>query len=246
MRILTLDIETSPNEAFVWGLFNENIPLARLRASGYTLCWAAKWYGEKEVMFDSIYKSGEQKMLKRIHKLMEEADAIVHYNGTRFDVPTLNREFIIHGMLPPAPSKQIDLLRTARSQFRFVSNKLEYVVEALGIGKKTSVAFEDWVKCLEGDPKAWAKMEKYNKQDVRLTEKLYDEFKPWIKNHPNHSLYGTEGLVCPNCGGHHHQRRGYTYTKAGKYQRLQCTDCGAWFRAGINSAPKHMDRYTAI
>ena len=30
MKILLLDTETSPNTAFVWGLFNENIPLARL------------------------------------------------------------------------------------------------------------------------------------------------------------------------------------------------------------------------
>ncbi len=88
-------------------------------------------------MFDSIQKSGKQKMLDSVHKLLDEADAIVHYNGSRFDIPILHKEFLLAGMPPPAPAKQIDLLQVARRQFRFVSNKLDYVSQALGLGSKT-------------------------------------------------------------------------------------------------------------
>ncbi len=45
-------------------------------------------------MFDSVYKSDRKSMLKSIHSLMDEADAIVHYNGNRFDIPMLNKEFL--------------------------------------------------------------------------------------------------------------------------------------------------------
>ena len=31
-------------------------------------------------------------------------------------------------------------------------------------------------------------MEEYNIQDVQLTEALYLEMRPWIKNHPNLSI----------------------------------------------------------
>jgi predicted RecB family nuclease len=36
------------------------------------------------------------------------------------------------------------------------------------------------LKCEAGDESAWKRMRAYNKQDVRLTESLFDEFRPWI------------------------------------------------------------------
>ena len=113
MKILTLDIETAPNTANVWGLFKENIPLQRLTESGYILCWSAKWLGEKEIYFNSLHESNKEDMLQQIHNLLGEADSVVHYNGTRFDIPWLNREFAEVHFAPPAPYHQIDLLRDA-------------------------------------------------------------------------------------------------------------------------------------
>lgn len=233
MRILLLDIETAPNVAYVWGLFKENIPLQRLVSSGYVLCWAAKWLGEEEIFFDSIHKSREKVMLKSIHKLLEEADAVVHYNGSNFDIPTLNKEFLLHGLTPPSTYKQIDLLQTARKQFRFTSNKLDYVADALGVGKKFKhMGFELWIQCMAKDDDAWIQMEEYNKQDVNLLEKVYSIFLPWIKNHPNLGLFkGAD--VCPNCGGKHLQKRGKAYTAASSYQRFRCRDCGTWSRSRL-------------
>ena len=231
MKILLLDIETSPNTAYVWGLWKQNISLSALQESSTVLCWAAKWLGEKEVMFDSVYQSKPEKMLKRIHALISEADAVVHYNGTKFDMPTLNKEFLLHGMEPPAPYKQIDLLRTMRSQFRFPSNKLDYVADKLGFGNKHETSFQLWIDCMNNDPKAWKQMERYNKHDVILLEKVYKRVLPWIKSHPNHNLHSGEEHVCPNCGGTKIQRRGTARTISGSYQRYQCQDCGTWSRS---------------
>jgi DNA polymerase elongation subunit (family B) len=231
MKILLLDIETAPNVAYVWGLFKENIPLQRLVDSGYVLCWSAKWYGEYEIMFDSIFQSKPRTMLKRIHALLEEAEAVIHYNGNSFDIPTLNKEFLLNRMTPPSPAKQIDLLNTARSRFRFVSNKMDYIAQALGIGKKKHVSFETWLGCMNKDAEAWAQMEEYNREDVVILEGIYEEFKPWIKNHPNVVLYtGMEEDACPACGGTDLKRRGFSYTSNGRYQRYRCSDCGHWSR----------------
>jgi DNA polymerase elongation subunit (family B)/predicted RNA-binding Zn-ribbon protein involved in translation (DUF1610 family) len=236
MKILLLDIETAPNTAYVWGLFKENIPLQRIIDSGYVMCWAAKWLGEEEMFFGSIHHSRPKTMLKAIHRLLEEADAVVHYNGTRFDIPTLNKEFLLHGMNPPSTYKQVDLLNTARQRFRFTSNKLDYVAKALGVGKKTDHAgFQLWVDCMAGDPAAWGEMEEYNKNDVVLLEEVYYKFLPWIKGHPNTGLYeGAEDNTCPNCGGTHLVKRGFSFTVTNKYQRYQCRDCGTWSRSRKN------------
>ncbi len=235
MKLLLLDIESSPNTAYVWKLFKETIPLARLIESSEVLCWSAKWVGEKKVMFDSIYNSSPKKMLSSIHKLLDEADAVIHFNGKAFDIPTLNKEFLIYGFAPPSPYKQIDLINTARSQFRFTSNKLDYICQRLGLGKKTETDFKLWIDCMDKDPKAWKKMEEYNKNDVIMLENLYHKLLPWIKNHPNYSLYLQRDTLCPNCGSAHYQKRGYYYTNALRYQRYQCTGCGTWFRDKNNN-----------
>lgn len=233
MKILHIDIETAPNIAYIWGLWNQNINLSHIIQSGYTMCWAAKWHGEKKVYFKSIKvnKSGKikdsKKMLKGIWELLNEADVVVHYNGKKFDIPTLNKEFLIHKMPPPNPYHQIDLLKVARKEFRFTSNKLDYVSQILGLdGKVKHIGFKLWVQCMAGCKKAWRDMEKYNKQDVVLLEEVYNKLLPWIKDHPNHALYtDTDRPVCPNCGSESVKKNGIETTKSVKYQRYKCNNC---------------------
>lgn len=221
MKILLLDIETSPNTAHVWGLWQQNVGINQLLESSYVMCWAAKWYGEKTIHFG--------KDLKKIYNMINEADVVIHYNGKKFDMPTLNKEFLLHGWTPPAPYKQIDLLRVVRSQFRFPSNKLDYVAQRLGLGKKVShEGHELWIKCMAGDAAAWKRMEKYNKHDVVLLEKVYNKLLPWIKGHPNHNIYGNSDHNCPTCGSNSLQRRGFNHSITGTSQRFQCTKCGSW------------------
>ncbi len=208
--------------------------------SSKTLCYAAKWLGEEDIYFDSVQQSKPKTMLKGIHGLLESADAVIHYNGTKFDIPTLNKEFLLSKLLPPSPYKQIDLLRVVRSNFRFPSNKLDYVSQRLGLGKKHAHEGHDlWVKCMNGDKDAWKRMEEYNIQDVVLLESLYDNLLPWIKNAPNRNLY-QDITGCPTCGSTHLQKRGTAVSTTGTYQRYQCRDCGSWSQ-GTKSVKKSVE-----
>lgn len=234
MKILLLDIETSPNTAYVWSLWKENIPLARLIESSEVMCYSAKFFGEEGVYFDSIYRSKTKNMLNGIHSLLDEADVVIHYNGKQFDIPCLNKEFLIYGMEPPSGYKQIDLLTTVRSQFRFTSNKLDYVSQRLGLGKKHETDFQLWVDCMKRDSEAWKRMESYNIQDVLLLEKLYEKLRPWVKGHPNIGLY-TEVSCCPTCGTNRIKKDGHYYTSTRRYQRYRCKECKASFRDKSNN-----------
>ena len=78
MKILLLDIETSPNTAHVWGLWQQNVSINQLMESSYVLCYAAKWLNGDDVFFDSVHKSKPKAMLKGIHALLESADAVIH------------------------------------------------------------------------------------------------------------------------------------------------------------------------
>lgn len=238
MKILTLDIETSPNLAHVWGIWQQNVGLPQLLESTEVLCWAAKWYGEDEILFSSSFGDGKAEMVVKMWRLLDEADVVVHYNGQKFDIPHLNREFLELDMTPPSPFKQVDLLKTSKNQFRFPSNKLDYIVQELGLGQKVKHAGHKlWVDCLMGDPKAWAKMEEYNREDVVITEKLYDRYLPWIKGVPNAAVYldeTTGKMVCPGCGSIETIKEGYAYTNLSKFQQYKCKDCGKWFRGREN------------
>lgn len=248
MKILLLDIETAPHKVFAWGLFKQDIYIDSIQDPGYTLCWAAKWYGEKEIMFSSIHKDGHQSMLRQIYKLLDEADAVIHYNGTKFDIPTLNQEFLKAGFAPPSPVIEIDLLRTVRRRFRLPSNKLDYVSQYLNLGTKVKhKGMGLWRDCMAGDEKSWSIMEEYNKKDVALLEDLYEEIKPWVTNHPNHALF-TDGeeMVCPNCGSNHLQKRGFYYTKTLRYQRYRCMDCGSWHRSRTTDLPTEKRKVVVV
>ena len=228
MKILFLDLETSPNLAYVWGLWNQNVSINQMVNSTEVICFGARWYGQRKVQFSSVHHDGKANMLKAIHELLDEADAVVGWNSAAFDMKHLRREFIENDMLPPSPTKDIDLMKTARNQFKFPSNKLDYVAQKLGIGQKVKHSgFELWTKCMAGDDKAWREMKKYQLQDVNLLVELYEKMLPWIKTHPVHL---SEGLVCTNCGSGHLQARGLARTASGAYQRYQCQGCGKWLR----------------
>jgi len=246
MKILHLDIETAPNTVYSWGLWNQNIGINQIVEPGYTLCWAAKWHDSKEMFFNSMHQSNEVDMLEEVWHLLDEADAVVHYNGEKFDIPTLNREFIRMGWEPPSPYHQIDLLRIVRQRFKFPSNKLDYVAQALGLGgKEKHVGMTLWTGCMAGDEQSWKKMESYNRQDVKLLPKLYTKLLPWIKNHPNHALYTSETRpVCPNCGSVHIKKNGVEHTKTLTYQRYKCTECLTPIRGRTNIVDK--DKRKAI
>jgi hypothetical protein len=170
-------------------------------------------------------------MLKRIHKLLDEADVVVTHNGIKFDLPTLNKEFLLKGFAPPSPYKQVDTLLACRKLYRFPSNKLDYVAQSLGLGNKVKHSgFDLWVKCMGGDREAWKEMEEYNRQDVILLESVYKKILPWMPNHPNRSAHDSDPC-CPNCGSHSYQKRGTQLTKIQRYVRYQCKECGHWFRS---------------
>ena len=240
MRILLIDIETAPNTAHVWGLWQQNVSIKQLMESSYTLCWAAKWLGNSKVIFNSVYKSSEEDMLGELWHLLNDADVVIHYNGSKFDIPTINKEFLLKGYTPPSPYKQIDLLKITRRTFKFPSNKLDYVCHALGLGEKVPhIGHELWVKCMGNDPASWRQMEKYNKGDVVLLEKLYNELLPWITTHPNYALYtNSDRPICTNCGSAHLQSRGTAFTGTQRYRRFQCVDCSTWVRTRFTEVDK--------
>jgi DNA polymerase elongation subunit (family B) len=193
-KVLFLDIETKPLKAWVWGTYDQNIPLEMLIEDWSVLSWSAKWAGsaESEVIYmDNRKKKGEalvddKKLLQPLWKLMDEADIIIAQNGDRFDLPKLQARFIEHDMGCPSEFSTIDTLKLGR-KFGFTSHKLAYMTEKLNKKYKKQdhsdfKGFKLWNECIAGNMKAWKSMELYNKYDVLSLEELFLKLSEFIKN----------------------------------------------------------------
>lgn len=230
MKTVFLDIEISPTLATVWGLFKQNIGINQITGNSEVLTWVAKVHGERELHDGSLMRDGKRRMLRRMHKLLSEADAVVTWNGNSFDLKVLNKEFLLLGLSAPSPFKSVDLLAVARKRFRFTSNKLDYVAGQLGLGHKVKHRGHDlWLECMARKREAFDEMLAYNRQDVVLLERIYDRMGSWVTGRPNASVEG--GHVCPKCGSERLQRRGYHASATRRYARFQCRDCHGWSTA---------------
>lgn len=237
MKLLAIDIETTPNVVYTWGLYDQNVGENQIVSTTEILCFAAKWLGDKHtgprsITFASV-RDGRGVMLDDLWRLLDEADAVVHWNGVSFDMRHIAREFLVHGYDPPSPTMQLDLMQAVKRRFKFQSNRLDHVAQQLGIGRKVKhEGFDLWRKCLAGEPGAWLRMEKYNRQDVQLLDGMYRKLLPWLPSHPNgQQVDGHTG--CPRCGAPASAIRshGLRHTAAQTYRRYRCGKCASWFRS---------------
>lgn len=242
MKILILDIETSPLEVYAWKLHEQYVGLNQIKKDWEVLSWSAKWLDNSKVMYsdrrNGITSKSEKTLLEGMWKLLDEADVIITKNGIRFDAKKLNARFIKHGFKRPSSFQHLDIERVVRRVFGFTSNSLEYITNELCTKYKklkhnTYPGIELWKECLAGNIKAWKEMEKYNKYDVLSLEELYYIVTPWDST-INFNLF-HDGIeeVC-KCGSQEYKKKGFAYTVSGKYQRYICNKCGAQTRDNNN------------
>jgi len=235
MNITYIDLEIGPIKGTAWGSYKTN--LLSIDEDAPLLSVAYKINdGPTQVASRRLYS--EKKLTRIMWNVFNDSDVIVAQNGDGFDIRVANTFFIRHGFAPPAPYRTVDTLKIARKYFRFASNKLDYIAKLLLRQKKLSTGMDLWFACMRGEEKALRKMERYNVHDVNLLYEVYHLFKGWHTGHPNSNLYNGTTHRCPTCGGKS-QKRGFNYTRVGKYQRYQCQKegCYAWWSGEkINTA----------
>lgn len=250
VRVLTFDIERLPGRARMqhrgltiegefWDLngwkhtTNRRIHPDDVLEWPRTICAAARWYGEKEVMFAAEWESGHEAFTRTMWEWFDQADLIVGHNADRFDVKLARSGWLEYGWSPPKPSKVVDTLKIARSEFGMESNTLDSLCKRLGVNAKTD-KYEVAVAraAVEGDTKAQKRIKSYNQGDIRATEELYDRLRPYIKNHPHLSMWSGSEWGCPNCGfeGIAHSPTGEAYANVTKYRSYVCGKCGMHIR----------------
>lgn len=232
IRILTLDIERAPAIGYAWDMWQQNITPDKLISPPRTMCFAAKWLGDRNVtVIDE--RDGHQAMIEKAWELISEADVLITYNGEKADIPWLNEHFADYGLGPAAPYKSVDLIKTNRRQFKLPYRRLDYLAGRYMGEAKHHTEFQLWIDCMAGDPKAWDRMRKYNANDVVLTEKLYLRMLPWLVDQPHIGvLSGVRSeWTCPRCGSDKiTKQEKVTNAFVRQYSLWRCSNCLGWLR----------------
>jgi hypothetical protein len=235
LKVLLYDLETSPNIGYTWGTWDQSvIEIIRHRQ---IISFAWKWLGDNEPQVLSLRsfsgyrrdKESNKALVKSLYALISKADVSVAHNGISFDDKRSNTDIIKNDLPPPPHRQSIDTLAFARHKFGFNSNRLDDLGEFLGLGRKVKhPGFAMWKGCLDGDDKSWDLMEKYNRGDIDLLEKVYLKLRPWMDRHPNMNLRGGSPDHCPRCQSKNVFRKGHRYNLTTKIERFRCLDCGRW------------------
>jgi len=251
-KIFNFDIETAPLLIHNWSLWQNFTNLNQIMEDWFMLSWAGKWLGEDEIFYHDLIQDKEafnimptddETIVRALWDKFNEADIIIGHNVKRFDNKKTKARFLKYGLTMPDPYKIIDTLEIAKREFALASNKLDWLATFLGLENK--IAHEGhglWVKCMAGDPEAWAVMKEYNIWDVGLLEEIYMKIRGWSGNHMNLAVfYPGEDVRCPVCGSINLtlQDQAFAYTNLSKFQVYRCTGCGKMGRTGGNLLSKN-------
>jgi hypothetical protein len=233
-KILVIDIETAPILAYVWDLFDQNIPLDMIVEDWFILSFAAKWLGspKEEVFYADIRETpkDDSGLCSQIWQLLDEADIVVGQNSKRFDEKKINARLLAHNFPPPADFRSADTLEMAKARFKFASNKLAYASDRFCVKYKKLdhgkyPGNKLFIECLKGNLDAWEECRIYNIFDVLATEEYYLRLRPYC-NKINFNVF-NRAMVC-SCGSdkfRQHERP--RFTNSGIFARYICESCGA-------------------
>jgi DNA polymerase III epsilon subunit-like protein len=227
-RGLVYDLETSYILAHTFSLYPESIPHSSIVQDWHIHCGVWKWVGEDRV-YSAKEKDGcDKHIVEQLAEAMQKADYVIAHNGDKFDMKKLTTRAVFHKLPPLPPVASVDTLKEARALGAFSSNRLDYLGEFLGLGRKLHNSPNLWKRAFVGDKKAINEMLVYCKQDVHLLEDMYLELRPYMKKHPNYNVVTGQKGLCTKCGSPDIEKRGFAYTQALKKQRMKCNSCGAW------------------
>ena len=226
-RRLIFDIEVSPNVGLFWGSgYRINIPPENILEERAIVCIAWKWEDEKTIHCKAWDKNHNDKaLLEKFLPVLHSADEIVTHHGNRFDVPWIRTRCIIHDISMSPYFTSQDTCQSARTKFKFNSNKLTYIAKVLKVGEKTLTNYDLWKDVVKGNVNALKTMKDYCKNDVRILEGVFRKMSPYLPAKSNIAKYIHE---CPECGGQTTITKRRTTAKGYKQIQFQCKECGKY------------------
>lgn len=222
----------------VWGLGERKyIQPSSIIEPARTISFSYKWLGERKTHFHAEWDSGHRGMIEKAHEVLNEATHLIGWNSAAFDVKHLRSHFFQYDMKPTSPHVDIDLMRVVKKNFSFLSNRMAYIADILGLEGKAETVHGLWHDLRSDEAgrltRARKQMARYNRRDVELTEELFELLRPWVHN-LNLPLYEDPASEdfgeprCTNCPSRDLKKDGWYRGTTRVYQKYQCRACGKY------------------
>lgn len=246
VKRLIWDIEVSPNIVLAFRAgYDQNINHDAIVLERKVICIGYKWEYDDETHILVWDKDQDDKeLLRKFLRIANEADELVAHYGDRFDLPWFRGRCLIHGFEPLPSYKTVDTKSWASKHFEFNSNKLDYLADVLGYGKKTKMEFDDWKKILmDKCQSSLKKMCDYCMRDVVLLERVFHRLQPYMKPKTHAGVFsGGEKWTCSHCGGDDLVRSKIRVTSTGTIQhQMKCSCCGSYSTISDSTYNKFID-----
>lgn len=236
-KVLLFDIETSPMVTYSWSNSPKFLPEHMIIKDWYVINWAAKWLFDDKMMTgvvtpeESIQRDDER-IVKDLWKLLDEADIVIAHFGDAFDIKMMNGRFLKHGLNMPMSYNSIDTKKVSSRKMRLPSHSLNYVSRYLGLEQKNPTDFSLWERCMAGESSALKEMDDYCQQDVKVLEDVYLKLRPFIQPHPQMGFnIEADAKICPTCGHDDLEKQGVYQTTVNQYDGFRCKKCGSITRS---------------
>lgn len=253
-KILFFDLETSPLITRMWSKWQNGVNDNNIIKDWGVLCWSAKWLFDDTIYSGKVneseletfnvsskkYHPNDERIMKSLWSLIDEADVIVAHNLKKFDEKKANTKFLKYGFGCPSPYQTIDTLLHLRKRFALTSNRLDYAAKQFfDIEGKLQTENNLWVRCMDGDYDALKYMSEYCDQDVKVLEDVYLLMRGWIKPHPNVGLQALSANgCCPVCSSEKRKETKTPYrTYVNEYTAYRCDDCSHIYRERRSNTP---------
>lgn len=252
-KIFLGDVEVSATLAWVFNRFKAFVTPSHVEHEPYMLTWAGKWLDNPAIISRKLpdyetFKTDihdDRELVEELWHILDECDIFIAHNA-RFDKGWANQRFAFHGMKPPSPYIVIDTLAELKSAFSLPSNALEAACNyfQLDARKRHHEGITLWIRCFHGEIEAFEEMEFYNIGDIPTLEGIYLKVRPFMKKHPNLTLFNEEDdnqvLRCVRCNSDKvvemTGKVGTTYLS--KFQAYRCECCGSVMRDRRNIRTK--------
>lgn len=248
-KIFLGDVEVSPTLAWAFNRFKAFISPSHVEQEPYMLTWAGKWLSNPAIISRKLpdyptFKidvQDDRELVEELWHILDECDIFIAHNA-RFDKGWANQRFAFHGMKPPSPYIVIDTLAEIKSAFSLPSNALEAATNYFLLERKRHhEGITLWIRCCKGEVEAFEEMEYYNIGDIPTLEGLYLKVRPFMKKHPNVTLFDEDDtLRCVRCGSEdiHAMPGKVGTTYLSKFQAYRCDCCGSVMRDRRNIRTK--------
>ncbi len=242
MKILNIDIETSPDLSWHYGNFDVNInaEFTEVRTQVTSIGWkdlsngkivVKGWEFPKGDKYGFLKPDKDKKMLKEVIPILQSADILIGQNHKQFDIRKLNWR-LNELRLPPLENLiLIDTLKESRKVFYAPTHKLDYKSHIYGQGGKIKQTMEDCIAVAKGDSKAQKIRMEYNGKDtsdddyVFWKEVDYYKLPKALTNMIQLFTQTDDPTFCIKCAAKKHSRFNVGKNKITGGYRFTCHTC---------------------